>query len=206
MQNSDFKKLIEKGWSLSKISSHYGYSRTWISYKFKSLFGENYRNYKKRLKPEEKKEATVMYALKDANNVIELAKASTSSFVDVLKRLFAICNKKKLSINVKVVGSGIEGVWINKKRILFREYALKGKTSDEKKGYYRFRAPIGKDYDYLVVALIRGDEINYFIFSREAINSKKSISLSLCIKRKSKYSIYRNNWNLIFSGRNGTGL
>lgn len=195
IKKDDFKKLIEKGWSLKKIGQEYKFSTQTGSNFFKKFYSINYREYKKRLKP---KQVFKEYEDDDVQKVFELEEREKTYFIKTLKKMYATCKSKDLKIRVKLVNDIIKEVWANEKIILFREYILKGNTSEEKRGFYRFRPPGKMIYGILIVALIKGKSCEYFIIPRDSLFPKKSVCLPLSEKQISKYSVYINNWEKIF--------
>jgi len=195
MQESTFRKSIEKGWSLRKIGRHYSFSRQTSSNLFKKFYGINYREYKKKMNHEK---MVKEYEGKDIQKIFEDLERQKCFFLNALKEIYIICQRKNSKIKVRLVNNVIKEVWANGKRLLFKEYILKGKTPEEKIGFYRFRPPEKKAYTILIVALVEEKSHEYFIIPREALFPKKSVCLPTSEKHKSKYLIYKNNWNQIF--------
>jgi len=194
VQRGDFKKLIEEGWSLRKISLHYGFSRQTGSNLFKNIYGIKYREYQKKLKHEDVVKKCWINNVKEIFMLLEKEKPN---FLHAIKKLYTICKGKNLAIELKLVNENIKGLWINNRKVLFREYVLRGNMPEEKMGFYRFKPP-DKIYDILIVTLIDGKDYIYFIIPKHVLVRKKSVNLPLDEKSGSKYSVFRDNWNQMF--------
>jgi len=166
---------------------------------FKKIYGMGYITYMKKMSFKEGKKKMKEYSLKDANKILEKSELKKIPFFDALKNVIKICKKKKIPFNIKIFENKVEEIQINEKKVILRQYSLQGRTLDEKKGVYRIRPPEGKDYNYLIVALTQKNKIDYFVIPKSVADLKKSINLPLWIRRKAKYSIYKENWNQIAS-------
>jgi len=197
MEINNFKKLIEKGWNLQKISKNYGCSSQWVSFKFKNIYGLNYREYKKKARHEEKLKETAIYKGDEVKKIFELIKDSSPSVSNALEKLFSICRENNTNIKVKIIKDRIKEVWAGNKAVFIKNYRLEGKTSDEKKGYYRFRPPVKEKYDFLMVVLEKKGRYEYYIIPYIDICFKKSVNLPILAKIRSKYSVYKNNWSYL---------